>query len=57
MGLCTQINRVNKLLPWGIVIVLNSLRGISYFIFCDDIPISSVKYRKPRIQLSLEFYV
>ena len=33
IGLCTQINSVNNVLSWDIVIFLNSLRGISYFIF------------------------
>ena len=39
-----------------IVIFLNSLRGIQNFIFWDDIPNASGKYRKSCIYLRLEFY-
>ena len=46
----TQINKVNKLLSWDIVIFLNSLRGIPDL----NIPNLSGKYRK--LYLRLEFY-
>ena len=35
-SLCTQSNKVNKLLPWDLVFFLKSLRSIPDFIFCVE---------------------